>query len=154
MNNSSTLSNRESFQIHVGGRYVGEVVGGIFKKNIIGSRHILRKPPAIALSVESLEQAEGAGARDIQVRDIESGRFYTCTVEHFRHYCFPLQRGGFEPQLALPLERFDVSSPLVIASRAPKRGEVKRKPGNGKRVRNPRGVVMGSPRQMVFKGMI
>ena len=140
--------------ISAAGRHVGEVVRDVFQKSIVGSRHILRVPPSIALSVESLELAEGAGAREIQIRDSETGRLYTCTVEHFRRRAFPIQRGGFEPQLALLLEEFDISAPLELISRAPKRGEIKRKPGNGKRVRNPRGVIVVSPRQMVFKGMI
>jgi len=155
MSDSSIQSNRESFQIHISGRHVGDVEKGVFKKTISGSRHILRKPPAIALSVESLERAELAGACDIQIKDIETGRIYASTVEHFRGYSFSIQRGGFEPQLAMPLELFDVSSPLIISSRAPKPGEIKRKAGNGKLVRNPRGVVATlSPRQLVFKGML
>lgn len=154
MENCSIDSNPSSIPIRVAGRHVGEVVQGVFQKTIVGSRHILRLPPSIALSVESLEQAEEAGARDIQIRDNETGRLYMCTVEHFRRRAFPIQRGGFEPQLALLLEEFDISAPLELVSRAPRRGEIKRKPGNGKRVRNPRGMVLGSPRQMVFKGMV
>lgn len=154
MKDFSTDSNHKAIQIHVAGRQVGEVLNGVFKKTISASRHILRRPPAIALAVEALEQAEQAGAQDIEIKDIETGQLYTSTVEHFRRYCFPLQRGGFEPQIALPLERFAVSAPLVIASRAPKPGEIKRKPGTGRRVRHPRGVVLASPRQLMFKGLI
>lgn len=55
MDDSSIQSNHESFQIHVAGRHVGDVEKGVFKKTISGSRHILRKPPAIALSVEALQ---------------------------------------------------------------------------------------------------
>lgn len=154
MKNCSTNLSPSPIPIRVAGRHVGEVVQGVFQKTIIGSRHILRVPPSIAISVESLELAERAGAREIQIRDSETGRLYTCTVEHFRRRAFPIQRGGFEPQLALLLEDFEVSAPLELVSRAPKRGEIKRKPGNGKRVRNPRGVPLVSPRQMVFKGMV
>lgn len=154
MQDSSTDSNQTPIPIHAGSRRVGEVVGSVFQKSIVGSRHILRHPLSIALSVESLELAEGAGAREIQIRDSETGRVFACTVEHFRRRAFPIQRGGFEPQLALLLEDFEVSAPLELISRAPKRGEIKRKPGNGKRVRNPRGMPLRSPRQLVFKGMI
>jgi hypothetical protein len=154
MENCSTNSSSPPILIRVGGRHVGEVVQGVFQKTIVGSRHILRVPPSIALSVESLEQAEGAGAREIQIRDSETGRVFACTIEHFRRHAFPIQRGGFEPQLAMRLEEFDLTAPLNLSSRAPKRGEVKRKPGNGKRVRNPRGMPLRSLRQLVFKGMI
>jgi hypothetical protein len=153
MQNNNIQSSPESYQIRVSGRLVGEVTNGTFTKKISGSRHILRKPPAIALSVESLQEAERVGARDIQITDIDLGCVYACTLQHFKSHAFSLQRGGFEPQLALPLELFDVSAPLEITSHAPKRGEVKRKPGNGQRVRNPRGVSFLNLRQLVFEGM-
>ncbi len=154
MQDCSTNSNHESFLIRVAGHVIGEVVQDVFKKTITGSRHILQKPPSIALSVESLEQAERAGAREIQIKDRETGQLFSCTIDHFKHHAFPLQRGGFEPQLAMRLEEFDVTSPLEISSHAPKRGEIKRKPGNGERVRNPHGLVLVSPRQLVLKGMM
>jgi hypothetical protein len=153
MEDSSTDLNPPAFQIRVAGRFVGEVVKGIFKKNITGSRHILRKPPAIALSVESLAQAERAGAHEIQITDIELGCVYACSLEHFKSHSFPIQRGGFEPQFALALENFDVSTPLEITSHAPKPGEVKFKPGNGQRVRNPQRASFLNLRQLVFEGM-
>jgi len=148
MNNSNTK------KIYVGKRVIGEVIRGTFRKHIKGSRHILRTPCSIALSVDSLHQAEQHGAKTIEISDSESGCVYSCSIEHFRYYSFPLQRGGFEPQLALPLERFAVSSPLEISSRVVKRGEVILKPGNGKRIRNPREKSPVSPRQMVFEGML
>ncbi len=154
MENFSTQSSHRAYQIRVAGRHVGEVAGGVFKKSILGSRHILRKPPAIALSVESLRQAEQVGASEIQITDTESKRVYSCTIEHFKEFSFPIQRGGFEPQLALPIGRFDVISPLEYSSRALKNGEIKNSPGNGKRTRNPRGMRLESPRQLLFKGMI
>jgi hypothetical protein len=147
------MSNCSTKRIYTGGRVVGEVVGEVFRKKISGSRHILHKPRAIALSVESLTQAEKVGAREIQINDKETGRVYSCSVEDFKEKSFPIQRGGFEPQMALTLDRFDVTSPLDYSSRATKQGEVRHEPGNGKRTRNPRGVKLESPRQMLFKGM-
>ncbi len=55
--NSST----ESIAISADGRIVGEVRGTTFTKRIRGSLHLLRQPPAIALSVSVLAQAERAG---------------------------------------------------------------------------------------------
>jgi hypothetical protein len=153
MSNSSILSNRGLIQIHIAGRHVGDVENGVFKKSISASRHFLRKPPAIALSVEALQEANQAGARDIQITDLESGQIYACTFEHFMTYSFPLQRGGFEPQRALVLEQFDVSSPLAITSQAPKPGEVKRRPGNRKRIQYPPGRQTLTPRQMILEGI-
>lgn len=148
------MSDCSTKKIYTGGRVVGKVVGEVFKKNISGSRHILHKPRAIALSVESLTQAEKVGAHEIQITDKESGDLYACPLERFKEHAFPIQRGGFEPQMALTLDRFDVSSKLEYSSRATKQGEVRHEPGNGKRTRNPRGVKGESPRQMLFKGML
>lgn len=148
------MSDCSTKKIYTDGRVVGEVVGEVFKKNITGSRHILHKPRAIALSVESLTQAEKVGAHEIQITDKESGDLYACPLERFKEHAFPIQRGGFEPQMALTLDRFDVSLKLEYSSRATKQGEVRHEPGNGKRTRNPRGVKGESPRQMLFKGML
>lgn len=141
-------------KISVSNRYVGDVSGGVFRKSIKGSRHILRTPPAICLSVESLRQAEQCGACEIRITDIESGRVYSSTLEHFKRFSFEVQRGGFEAQRGLCLERWSLTEALQITSRAAKRGEIKRKAGNGQRTRNPRGVSNVSPRQLLFKGML
>ena len=138
--------------ITVSGRHVGEVKDGVFHKRIKASGY-LRNPPAICLSVDSLQQAERAGAVSIEVQDTETGRVYSSSIEHFKRYSFDVQRGGFELQRALIIERWELTQPLEINSHAPKRGEVRRKSGNGQRVRNPRGAKLQSPRQLVFKGM-
>jgi hypothetical protein len=114
----------------------------------------LRTPPSIALSIESLEQAEKFGASEIQVTDVETGRIYSCSIEHFKKYAPPIQHGGFEPQLALPLERFDISSSLVISTSPQNNGTVKRKIDNKKKARNTGRDSMVSPRQLTLKGML
>lgn len=94
-------------KVFVSARYVGSVEGGVFKKTIKGEKHMLHSPRAIALSVESLRQAEAFGAHDIEIKDAESGILYSCSILHFKRFCFELQRGGFEKQKALPLDRFN-----------------------------------------------
>jgi len=103
MNNSSTK------KVFINSRFVGEVIGSVFRKRIKGSKHILRTPRAIALSVDSLRQAESYGAQAIEIQDKDSGLIYRATIEHFKRFCFELCRGGFEPQKALMLDRWDVS---------------------------------------------
>lgn len=102
--------------IWTGGHIVGEVKNGTFRKSIYASRHLLRKPPAICLSVDSLNQAEAVGAKSIEVKDKETGRVYTCTVTHFKQYAFDMQRGGYEAQKALPLSYWNVSGGTVTKS--------------------------------------
>ena len=105
--------------VRVGRRVVGKVKNGVFYRNIQGSRHLLRMPPAIALAVECVEQAIRYGATAIEVTDKETGRVYHSTIENFQQYSFKLQRGGFEPQLALTLERWNTVSPVHYTSRVP-----------------------------------
>lgn len=99
---------------------VGEVANGTFKKSVKSSTGFLHSPPAICLSVESLAQAEQAGAQSLEVTDKESGLKYTCTLTHFRQYAFDLQRGGYEAQKALPLGYWNVSGGTVTNTPAPK----------------------------------
>jgi len=104
-----------SIPVFTKGRVTGKVCGDTFEKKIKGSKHMLQKPPAFALSVESLAQAEQAGAREIAITDKESGRVYRASVEHFRRYSFELQRGSFEPQRALTLDRWNVTGGTTTA---------------------------------------
>jgi len=102
-------SNTDSHPIYVCSIFVGFVRGNTFYKNIKGSKHLLTTPPALALSVDSLTQAERAGATEIEITDKESGCIYFSTISHFRRYSFDLQRGGYEKQRALVLERWTVT---------------------------------------------
>lgn len=106
--------------IYNGAQVIGEVKSGTFRKSIFASRHMLRQPPAISLSVDSLRQAEAVGAQNIEVKERESGLVYSCTLTHFRQYSFDLQRGGFESQKALCLKFWNVSGGTSHVTDAPK----------------------------------
>lgn len=93
----------ESHPIYAGGRVIGKVRNGIFFKSI-APNHYLRKPPAIAFSLDSLLQAESAGAIRVEVKDRETGTLYRASIRLIRDRGFPVNRAGFEPQLALALE--------------------------------------------------
>lgn len=138
-------------KIFAGSRVVGEVTGGVFKKTVSGSVHFLRKPPAIALDVDSIRQAREYGAVSIQITDRETGREYSCDLEYFDRHSFALNR-GFGDQRAMPLDRWVVT--MDIESKAAKRGEVRQRAGTGERVRNERGAANVSPSQLVFKGLL
>ena len=99
----STRKKNDSNQIYSGGRIVGCVNGNVFLKTIQGSKHILRRPQALAISIDALEAAERAGATIIQITDTETGVIYKSSIEHFRECAFELDR-GFGRQLALTLE--------------------------------------------------
>jgi hypothetical protein len=71
-------------------------------KEVRGSRHFLRKPPAIAFDAAGIDQAEALGAVRIVVDDLETGRRYSSSMETFRRLALDIDRGHGR-QLALPL---------------------------------------------------
>jgi hypothetical protein len=82
---------------------IGKVLGDCFYKSIKGSRHMLRKPQAIAISLDALMQAESAGAVYVEVLDHETGTRYQTSLEHIRKAGFAFER-GYGRQIGLPLE--------------------------------------------------
>lgn len=89
-----------STPIYAGSKVVGYVIEGTLYKTIHGSKHLLRRPPALGFDVDSLNQAELAGATRIEVTDAENGTIYRSAISHVRNQGFPLNR-GFGEQIAL-----------------------------------------------------
>ena len=88
--------------VYVGGKVVGHVSGDIFSKKVKGSKHFLRKPPAIAFDRNSLEQAERLGASKIIIHDTESRISYSGALQTVLKRGFKVNRGHGD-QIALPL---------------------------------------------------
>lgn len=95
-------NSRNSVPIYSSGLIVGIVEDGVFRKNITGSRHLLRKPLAIAVSNDALLQAENFGATRIVVFDRETQATYCSLIAHLRERGFEFDR-GYGKQIALPL---------------------------------------------------
>ncbi len=91
--------------IHSGGKAVGRVEGHIFTKRVIGSRHFLRVPRAIALDIASLDESENAGATHVAITDTETGCIYQASISFIREHGFRLNR-GFGEQIALPIAKW------------------------------------------------
>lgn len=79
--------------ILVGRTCIGYVKGQVFHKNVVASKHMLRKPPAWAFDVDTLDQAEEAGAKWVQLRDVEGGREYVVPIATIRARGFLVTRG-------------------------------------------------------------
>jgi hypothetical protein len=79
--------------IWAGGYVVGQVSAKVFFKKVRGSKHFLRKPPAIAFDIQSLEDAKDAGASTVRVLDEESGMTYQASIETIFTRGFPFDRG-------------------------------------------------------------
>lgn len=87
------------------GKVIGEVVGDTFRKSVVGSKHFLQNPPAIACDVYSLQEAQKVGAYWLVVRDAESGKTYTVSIGKLLLYGFKVER-GFGSQKALLMKEW------------------------------------------------
>lgn len=94
--------------IFCNGRAIGKVSGRTFCKVISGSKHLLRKPAAIAFDRSTLRDARKAGALAVAVTDRETGKTYKATIDDVEAHGFPVFR-GFGDQVALALTRFSIN---------------------------------------------
>lgn len=74
------------------GKVYGSLENGVLYKRIIGSRHLLRKPPAIAIDAE-LYDAYRTKIQAIEVHDIETSTAYRLLRAEFEQYRWVLDRG-------------------------------------------------------------
>jgi len=93
--------------VRVQGRIIGYLTDNTFMKRVQGSKHMLRKPRGWCISKQAFIQEVMPYAEKILIEDIESGRAYECTTEVFAEHAFEIERGNFEPQLALSLRFWD-----------------------------------------------
>lgn len=89
--------------IKAGRRIIGKVIEGEFRKTI-RSNWILRTPPAIANDIQSLHDAERAGAVCCVFTDKDTGITYRASISKIWDMGFPVNRGyGEQIALSLPL---------------------------------------------------
>lgn len=101
---------RQGVPIHTAaGKVVGSVASGVFGKRIHSQRgHLLRTPPSLCFDLESLTEAENAGAEVIRVVDGDTGRVYAATMGDVRRGGFLINR-RYGDQLAVPLSLWTVT---------------------------------------------
>lgn len=91
-------------------KIIGYLQNHTFTKRVQGSKHMLRKPPAWCISKETFIQEILPNASRIVVEDTENARYYECSTQTFETHSFEIQRGSYEPQLALNLNCWQVSN--------------------------------------------
>lgn len=96
-------SNGKTIPVFVGNKFIGEVVGNTFLKHIKGSLHILWRPPAIALDIESLRFAEESGAEFVEIIDTETGDLFFSSINQIWQKGTKFNR-GYGNQIFLRLE--------------------------------------------------
>jgi len=97
-------------RIEAEGKVIGYLEDGCFRKRVVGSKHKLRKPPAWCISKEAFCHEVLPNTKNIIIEDVESGLVYECLTKVFAEHAFEIQRGNFEPQLALTLNHWEVKN--------------------------------------------
>lgn len=98
------------------GQVIGEVRNRTLYRRFRGSKHLLRKPPALCIEAEAYRKARPCFER-LEWHDVESGRVYHCDASHFDRYCIAIQRGDYPVQLALPLRYWAIEKPAPQGQR-------------------------------------
>jgi hypothetical protein len=98
---------KSSTPIYIGQRVIGVVSGDTLHKSILGSKHKLKRPPAICSDRSVLRDAAAAGATRIEVLDRETGFVYSATLATFDEHSFPVMRGG--DQVGLHLDHWSIN---------------------------------------------
>lgn len=88
--------------ILIGNKLVGRLFLGTFTKLVRGSKHFLRKPPAIAFDIPTLEYVRNHGANIVRVIDNETGKSYVASIETIFKHGFEFNR-GYGDQIALEM---------------------------------------------------
>ncbi|CUU34462.1 MAG: hypothetical protein KatS3mg021_0070 [Fimbriimonadales bacterium] len=91
------------------GKGYGVIENRTLKKRVVGTKHFLRKPPAIAIDAE-LFQRYRAEFDTIEVQDVETGAVYRLSAKHFDYWRWELER-GYGKQYAVALSRWKVENP-------------------------------------------
>jgi hypothetical protein len=112
-------NNSNHTPIYVAQRVIGVVAGDTFHKTITGSKHILRRPRAIAFDRCTLRDAAAAGATCAAILDRETHATYTISFETIDRHSFPVLRGHGD-QIAVTLEHWAINgaTPAAVAKAA------------------------------------
>ena len=89
------------------GRPIGHVKGGVYRRAMRSTVHQLKKPPAWAADLDTLDQARAAGAAWVELFDRDTGTTYRAALVEFYRRGLRIDR-GHGAQLALPLAAWEI----------------------------------------------
>ena len=101
------LSQKDRIIIKVGDKVVGCLGDNRFTKLVVGSKHMLRRPPAWAVDAEAFDAEVKPNATELVVIDKETGIQYHCPVGKFDRLKGELDR-GFGRQYFLTLNHWEI----------------------------------------------
>lgn len=81
------------YPVRVKNKTIGFIDRGYFLKPVIGSKHMLREPPAWAIDADAFDNWVKPNAREIIVTDTEAKIRYRVLVETFDRLKVELDRG-------------------------------------------------------------
>lgn len=81
------------YPIRVKNKTIGFLEHGCFLKPVIGSKHMLREPPAWAIDADAFDNWVKPNAKEIIVTDTEAEIRYRVSVETFDRLKVELDRG-------------------------------------------------------------
>ncbi len=96
--------------IYAGSQAIGQVEGDTFIKRVRSSIHMLRSPRGWALDVKSLEDAQEAGAKFVDLQDGDTKKTYRASIDHIWAKGFRFNR-GFGDQICLVLKEWNKAEP-------------------------------------------
>lgn len=102
-------SNAPVFLRGANGKVYGVIANRTLCKRVYGSKHILRKPPAIAIDAP-LYDAYRAQFDALAVEDMETGKVYRLSAKRFDALRWTLER-GYGKQYAVALRFWSCDSP-------------------------------------------
>lgn len=83
---------------------------------------MLRAPRAWCIDQADLETVERMGVERIEINDLETGTFYSTSLETFKAHSFPVRR-GFGEQRGLELRHWNITAPLRTGKDAAKQSQ-------------------------------
>ena len=92
-------------KIQINNRIIGHVTHEHFVKTLRESKHFLKKPPAIAFDVETLDKALELKAHTVFIREIDNNLYYRAKIKKIMEEGFTFNRGHGN-QIALVLEKW------------------------------------------------
>lgn len=108
-NNTNSVLVNTCKKIHnYRGQVTGTVRDGVYYRTL-ASNHILRVPPAIAISIDVIEQLKNLKVEKLEFVNRDSKTIYRSSLAHFVNNGFIIDRGA-GVQFALPLAEFDIES--------------------------------------------
>lgn len=88
------------------GKVIGNILNGVFIKNISFRRHLFRATNAVGIDKKTFENVIRKDCKSIRVRNIDDNSYYNVTVAKFSAFGV-VQDYGHEVQVFLPLKSWN-----------------------------------------------